>query len=154
MLHFCFQLFFPACFCLTVHPTGLYFDSTVSNHPPAFLFTPVGKKRVSFFLLKVSGRQLITTPLPVCHWLLLCEMSQLYVMIYIYIYIYKTIGHFIFFIICGSYFYWALDWDSSSSSSSSSCRAASTDIPYLLSPLLPIVHHLCQVLRATSCILT
>ena len=30
---------------------------------------------------------------------------------------------------------------SSSSSSSSSCRAASTDIPDPLSPLLPIIHH-------------
>ena len=30
----------------------------------------------------------------------------------------------------------------SSSSSSSSCRAASTDIPDPLSPLLPIVHRL------------
>ena len=38
--------------------------------------------------------------------------------------------------------------------SSSSCRAASTDIPDPLSPLLPIVHCLWQVFRATSCILT
>ena len=37
-----------------------------------------------------------------------------------------------------------------SSSSSSSCRAGSTDIPDPLSPLLPIVHHLRQVFRATS----
>ena len=34
--------------------------------------------------------------------------------------------------------------------SSSSCRAASTDIPDPLSPLLPIVHHLWQVFRATQ----
>ena len=34
-------------------------------------------------------------------------------------------------------------------SSSSSCRAASTDIPDPLSSLLPIVHHLWQVFRAT-----
>ena len=32
-----------------------------------------------------------------------------------------------------------------------SCRAASTDIPDPLSPLLPIVHRLWQVFRATSC---
>ena len=37
---------------------------------------------------------------------------------------------------------------------SSSCRAASTDIPDSLSPLLPIVHRLWQVFRATSRILT
>ena len=36
------------------------------------------------------------------------------------------------------------------SSSSSSCHAASTDIPDPLSPLLPIVHRLWQVFRATS----
>ena len=41
-----------------------------------------------------------------------------------------------------------------SSSSSLSYRAASTDIPDLLSPLLPIVHLLRQVFRATSRILT
>ena len=40
------------------------------------------------------------------------------------------------------------------SSSSSSCRAACTDIPGPLSPLLPIVHRLRQVFRATSHILT
>ena len=34
------------------------------------------------------------------------------------------------------------------------CHAASTDIPYPLSPLLPIVHRLWQVFRATSRILT
>ena len=39
-------------------------------------------------------------------------------------------------------------------SSSSSSRAASTDIPDPLSPLLPIVHRLWQVFRATSRILT
>ena len=38
--------------------------------------------------------------------------------------------------------------------SSSSCRAISTDIPDPLSPLLPIVHRLRQVFRATSRILT
>ena len=38
--------------------------------------------------------------------------------------------------------------------SSSSCRAASTDISDPLSPLLPIVHRLWQVFRATFCILT
>ena len=38
--------------------------------------------------------------------------------------------------------------------SSSSCRTASTDIPDPLSPLFPIVHHLRQVFRATSRILT
>ena len=43
---------------------------------------------------------------------------------------------------------------SSLSSSSSSCRAASTDIPDPLSPLLPIVHRLWQVFSATSRILT
>ena len=37
---------------------------------------------------------------------------------------------------------------------SSSCRAASTDIPDHLSPLLPIVHRLRQVFKATSRILT
>ena len=37
---------------------------------------------------------------------------------------------------------------------SSSCRVASTDIPDPLSPLLPIVHRLWQVLRAASRILT
>ena len=41
-----------------------------------------------------------------------------------------------------------------SSSSSSSCRAASTDIPDTQTPLLPVIHHLWQVFRATSCILT
>ena len=40
------------------------------------------------------------------------------------------------------------------SSSSSSCHAASTDIPDPLSPLLPIIHRLWQVFRATSHILT
>ena len=39
-------------------------------------------------------------------------------------------------------------------SSSSSYRAVSTDIPDPLSPLLPIVHRLWQVFRATSHILT
>ena len=39
-------------------------------------------------------------------------------------------------------------------SSSSSCRGASTDIPDPLSPLLPIVHRLRKVFRATSRILT
>ena len=39
-------------------------------------------------------------------------------------------------------------------SSSSSCRAACTDIPDPLSPLLPIVHSLWQVFRAASRILT
>ena len=38
--------------------------------------------------------------------------------------------------------------------SSSSCRAASTDIPDPLSPLLHIVHRLRQVFRATFRILT
>ena len=42
----------------------------------------------------------------------------------------------------------------SSSSSSSSCHATSTDILDPLSPLLPIVHRLWQVFRATSRILT
>ena len=37
---------------------------------------------------------------------------------------------------------------------SSSCRAASTDIPDPLSPLLPIIHRLWQVFWATSRILT
>ena len=41
-----------------------------------------------------------------------------------------------------------------SSSSSSSCCTASMDIPDPLSPLLPIVHRLWQVFRATSHILT
>ena len=36
----------------------------------------------------------------------------------------------------------------------SSRRAASTDIPDSLSPILPIVHHLWQVFRTTSRILT
>ena len=39
-------------------------------------------------------------------------------------------------------------------SSSSSCRAASTDIPDPLPPLLPITHRLWQVFRTTSRILT
>ena len=39
-------------------------------------------------------------------------------------------------------------------SSSSSCRAASTDIPDPLSPLLPITHRLRQVFKVTSCVLT
>ena len=38
--------------------------------------------------------------------------------------------------------------------SSSSCRAASTDIPDPLSPLLSIIHRLWQVFRTTSRILT
>ena len=38
--------------------------------------------------------------------------------------------------------------------SSSSCHAASTDIPDPLSPLLPIVHHLWQVFRASPHIVT
>ena len=37
---------------------------------------------------------------------------------------------------------------------SSSCRAASTDIPDPLSPILPIIHRLWQVFRVTSCVLT
>ena len=53
--------------------------------------------------------------------------THIYIYIYIYIYI---------------------------SSSSSSCSAASTDIPGLISPLLPIVHRLWQVFRAASRILT
>ena len=40
------------------------------------------------------------------------------------------------------------------SSSSSSCRAASTDIPDPLSPLLPIIHRLRQVFWLTSRVLT
>ena len=51
----------------------------------------------------------------------------------------------------------AWDWkytSSTKSSSSSSCRAASTDIPDPLSPLLPIVHRLSQVFRVTSRILS
>ena len=39
-------------------------------------------------------------------------------------------------------------------SSSSSCRAASTDIPDHLSPLLPIIHRLRQGFWVTSCVLT
>ena len=42
----------------------------------------------------------------------------------------------------------------SSSSSSSSCRAAGTDIPDPISPLLPIIHRLWKVFRVTSRILT
>ena len=38
--------------------------------------------------------------------------------------------------------------------SSSSCRAASTDIPDPLSPLLPIIHRLRPVFTITSYILT
>ena len=38
--------------------------------------------------------------------------------------------------------------------SSSSCRAASADIPDPLSPFLPIIHRLRQVLEVTSCVLT
>ena len=41
-----------------------------------------------------------------------------------------------------------------SSSLSSLCRATSTDIPDPLSPLLPIVHRLRQVFRATPRFLT
>ena len=37
---------------------------------------------------------------------------------------------------------------------SSSCRTASMDIPDPLSPLLPIIHRLRQVFKATSCVLT
>ena len=51
------------------------------------------------------------------------------------------------FFIFSSYFFY-------SSSSSSSCHAGSTDIPYPLSPLLPIVHRPRQVFRTTSRILT
>ena len=40
------------------------------------------------------------------------------------------------------------------SSSSSSCRAASTDIPDPLSPLLPIIHRLRQVFRVWSQMIT
>ena len=36
----------------------------------------------------------------------------------------------------------------------SSCRAASTDIPDPLSPLLPIIHRLRQVFKVTSCVTT
>ena len=43
---------------------------------------------------------------------------------------------------------------SRTSSSSTSCRAASTDIPDPLSPLLPIIHRSWQVFRVTSRILT
>ena len=39
-------------------------------------------------------------------------------------------------------------------SSSSSCRAASTDIPDPLPPLLPLIHRFWQVFRVTSRILT
>ena len=45
-------------------------------------------------------------------------------------------------------------WPYEQTSSSSSCRAASTDIPDPLTSLLPIVHRLRQVFRATSYILT
>ena len=38
--------------------------------------------------------------------------------------------------------------------SSSSCRAASMDVPDPLSPLFPIIHHLRQVFRVTSRVLT
>ena len=37
--------------------------------------------------------------------------------------------------------------------SSASCRAASTDIPDPLSPLLPIIHRFWQVIKVTSCVL-
>ena len=39
-------------------------------------------------------------------------------------------------------------------SSSSSCRAACADIPDRLSPFLPIIHRLRQVLRITTRVLT
>ena len=61
------------------------------------------------------------------------HLTTKYRRVYIYIYIYIS---------------------SSSSSSSSSCRATGTDIPDPLSLLLPIVHRLWQVFRATSRILT
>ena len=50
-----------------------------------------------------------------------------------------------------SYHYYLLKF---AYTSSSSCRATSTDIPDPRSPLLLIVHHLWQVFRATSHILT
>ena len=60
-----------------------------------------------------------------------------YIYIYIYIYIYTYIYIYIYIYI-----------------SSSSCRAASTDIPDPLSPLLPIIHRVRQVFRVASCVLT
>ena len=62
---------------------------------------------------------------------------------FLYIYIYIAFYIYIFFFLyIYIYIYISL------------CRAASMDIPDPLSPLLPIVHRLWQVFRATSCILT
>ena len=95
--------------------------------------------------------------------------THIYIYIYIYIYLYRTAhkyrlnnifikSKFTFktkipkiFIISKRIFLLS-NW--LSSSSSSSCRAASTDIPDHLPPLLPIVYWLWQVFRATSHILT
>ena len=79
----------------------------------------------------------------------LCSLAN--GIIYIYIYILPYILYllpYIFYICiyCHKYLY--------TSSSSSSGRAASTDIPDPLSPLLPIVHRFWQVFKATSRILT
>ena len=65
----------------------------------------------------------------VCVYVCVCVCVCVYVYIYIYIYI-------------------------TYESSSLSCRAASTDIPEPLSPLLSIIHRLWQIFRATSRILT
>ena len=85
----------------------------------------------------------------ICSWLFCfknCETFYIYIYIYIYrmfhththtqTYIYIYINIYIYIYI---YIY--------ISSSSSSCRAASTDIPDPLSPLLPIIHRLRQVFR-------
>ena len=66
----------------------------------------------------------------VCIYVCICEHMYLYM--YICVYVHKYV----------------------SSSSSSSCRAACTDMPDPLSPLLPIIHRLWQVFRATSRILS
>ena len=92
-------------------------------------------------------------------------MYKLYIYVYIHMYIYINICKwgeiwaericvhtYIYIYVCvcvPPYFQYFLI-----RSSSSSCRAGSTNISDLLSPLFPIVHRPRLVFRTTSCILT
>ena len=75
----------------------------------------------------------------------MCVCLCIYMSMYMYVYIRVCININIYMYICLCVNMCVY------TSSSSSCRVASTDIPGPLSPLLPIVNHLQQVFRPTSC---
>ena len=108
-----------------------------------------GLKNRQFYLLIIIRSGLLAE----IRWSVNMNINRLSEYIYIYIYIYSehiaryAYKHTHTYIYICIYIYIYI-------SSSSSCRATSTDITDPLSPLLPIVHHLWQVFRATSRILT